>query len=252
MQIFIAEKWQSFLRNLQLDNFDAWWNFKAGWFEEPNKRRGGWSGASRVELDNPEGKPVAFFLKRQQEHRTRTWRHPIKGVLTFAREAENILTCQEAGVPTVELVFFAQKIVDGRRCAVLETVALDNFTELKRIADRRQRRAVIRACADTIRRLHAANLQHNCLYPKHIFVRLIGDKAEAKLIDLEKTKHVRHRRQAALRDLDSLNRHAEDWSQTDRLRFLLDYLGIEKVDRNGRALWQDLAVLAASKMKKRA
>lgn len=252
MKTFIAKKWQSFLKNLQLDNFDAWWKFKAGWFEEPNERRGGWSGASRVELDNPGGKPVAFFLKRQQDHTTRTWRHPLKGVLTFEREAENILACQQAGIPTVELVFFAQKVVDGRRCAVLETVALDNFTELKRLADRRQRRAVIRACADTIRRLHAANLQHNCLYPKHIFIRLDGNKAEAKLIDLEKTKNVRQRHKATLRDLDSLNRHAEGWSQTDRLRFLLDYLSTEKVNPKVRALWQDLVTLAAKKMKKKA
>ena len=100
-------------------------------------------------------------------------------------------------------------------------MVLDNFTELKHIANRQQRRAVIRACADTVRCLHAAKLQHNCLYPKHIFVRLVGNKAEAKLIDLEKTKHVRYHRKAALRDLDSLNKHTEDWSQTDRLRFLI-------------------------------
>jgi tRNA A-37 threonylcarbamoyl transferase component Bud32 len=252
MKTFIAKKWKNFLRNSQLDSFDAWWKFKAGWFEEPNERRGGWSGASRVELDNPEGKPVAFFLKRQQEHTTRTWRHPIKGILTFEREAENILACQKAGVPAVELVLFEQKVVDGKRCAVLETVALDNFTELKHITNGQQRRTVIRACADTVRRLHAANLQHNCLYPKHIFVRLVGNKAEAKLIDLEKTKHVRHRRKAALRDLDSLNRHTEDWSKTDKLRFLLDYLGTEKVDSKVRTLWHDLVTLAECKMKKRA
>lgn len=251
MQAFIAKKWKKFLRKQHLDNFDAWWKFKADWFEEPNERRGGWSGVSRIELHKADGKPVAFFLKRQQEHTTRTWRHPIKGILTFEREAENILACKEAGVPALELVLFEQKVIDGKRCAVLETVALDDYSELTYIKDKQQRRAIIRACADTVRRLHKAKLQHNCLYPKHIFVRLAGDKAEARLIDLEKTKRVRNRRKAMLRDLDSLNRHAEDWSRTDKLRFLLDYIGNDKVNDNVRALWHTLAGMAERKKRKK-
>lgn len=251
MQAFIAQRWQAILEHNHLDSFDAWWQLEAGWFEEPNQRRGGWSGVSRVELRAADGNTLPVFLKRQQEHTTRTWRHPFRGELTFRREMHNILAYRAAGVPALEPVFFAEQQVDGRRCAVLVTVALEGFAELARPADRRQRRAVIHACAGTVRRLHAAKLQHNCLYPKHIFVRSDGNHAEARLIDLEKTKRVRRRRCAVLRDLDSLNRHAQDWSLTDRLRFLLDYAGTGRVDKQVRNLWLALVTLADRKAKKK-
>jgi hypothetical protein len=251
MQAFVAQSWKAILEHNHLDNFTAWWQLKADWFEEPNKRRGGWSGVSRLQLDTPDGNKCTVFLKRQQEHSTRTWRHPFKGILTFAREMQNILAYQQAGVPALEPVYFEQQRVAGKRCAVLVTVGLQGFTELQRPAERSQRKAVIKACAETVKKLHAARLQHNCLYPKHLFVRIDASHAEARLIDLEKTKRVRSRRAAMLRDLDSLNRHANDWSRTDKLRFVLEYSDSDRVNDTVRSLWQTLLTLAERKQRKR-
>lgn len=250
-QPFIAQDWQALLAHNQLDNFAAWWALEADWFEEPNQRRGGWSGVSRLQLQQADGTSVAVFLKRQQEHSTRTWHHPIKGILTFAREMQNILAYRAAAIPSLEPVFFAEQMVAGKRCAVLVTVALEGFAPLEHVPQRKQRGVLITACADTIRRLHAAQLQHNCLYPKHVFVRISGELAEARLIDLEKTKHVRTRRKAMLRDLDSFNRHAYGWSRTDKLRFLQEYLGTDAASSELRTLWQALVTLAQRKKSKR-
>lgn len=251
MQDFIARDWQAILGQNRLDSFDTWWSLDAEWFEEPNQRRGGWSGVSRVALQTPDGGSCHVFLKRQQDHTTRTWRHPLKGILTFEREMQNILAYQAAAVPALQPVYFAQRTLDGKRCAVLVTVALDGFSPLQHVADRGMRRLLIGAVADTLRRLHAAQLQHNCLYPKHIFVRIDHGVAQARLIDLEKSRRVRKPRQAMLRDLDSLSRHADHWSLTDKLRFLLLYLGVPLSDPRLREAWQALAARAAHKQRRR-
>ena len=44
-----------------------------------------------------------------------------------------------------------------------------------------------------------------------------------------------------LRDLDSLNRRSLHWSRTDRLRFLQAYLGVDRLDAAGWAIWRRLA-----------
>ncbi|MBY0544184.1 MAG: hypothetical protein K2Q14_01380 [Gammaproteobacteria bacterium] len=68
MKDYMNENWQAILKANNLDNFEKLWNLKADWFEEPNKRRGGWSGVSRVELVHPEGGKAVIFLKRQENH----------------------------------------------------------------------------------------------------------------------------------------------------------------------------------------
>jgi hypothetical protein len=85
MKDFIAGDWQQLLDGNGLDSFEALWTLDAGWFEAPNKRRGGWSGVSRCDLEVPEGGSVGVFVKRQQDHVYRSPRHPLRGMLTFVR-----------------------------------------------------------------------------------------------------------------------------------------------------------------------
>jgi hypothetical protein len=59
------------------------------------------------------------------------------------------------------------------------------------------------------------------------------------------------RRQAMLRDLDSSNRHTFHLSRTDRLRFLLHYLGKESFDEAARRLWRELTEMEQRKQRKR-
>ena len=84
------DQWQEIFSANKLDSFDAIWNLDTEWFEEPNQRRGGWSGVIKVDLDTPEGKSCVF-IKRQENHISKTLLHPIRGILTFEREFENIL-----------------------------------------------------------------------------------------------------------------------------------------------------------------
>jgi hypothetical protein len=55
------------------------------------------------------------------------------------------------------------------------------------------------------------------------------------------------RRQAMLRDLDTLNRRTSHISRSDRLRFLLAYLERERVDQRVRRIWKRLENMAARK-----
>ena len=55
-----------------------------------------------------------------------------------------------------------------------------------------------------------------------------------------------------LRDLDSLNRHSYEWSRTDKLRFLMQYLDASTVNNELRTLWKALVTLAERKNNKRA
>ena len=86
MNEYTAAEWKDTFAFNGLRTFDDFWKLEAKWFEEPNKRRGGWSGVARCELNLPGGGKVAVFLKRQEHHITRTFTHPVRGLSTFVRE----------------------------------------------------------------------------------------------------------------------------------------------------------------------
>jgi len=67
---------------------------------------------------------------------------------------------------------------------------------------------------------------------------------DVRLIDLEKLRRPIVPAMAARHDLDAMNRHALGWSGTDRLRFLLAYLGETRLSARGRRLWRYLAARA--------
>jgi len=255
MKEYMPDSWRSILRHNNLDSFDALWSLESGWFEPPNRRRGGWSGVSRCELELPEGGTVGVFLKRQENHTTRTPLHPF-GVSTFVREMQNVLRFRDAGIPALEPVYFAVRKSHGCLRAILCTRALDGFQPLEALVAhwqsagwpaRETRRRLIEPLADAMARMHAQKIQHNCFYPKHVFVRQDGNGFEVRIIDLEKAKVKLVRRNAVVRDLDTLNRHAPFWSRSDRLCFFLAYLGLERLTPQAKALWQDIARRKRSK-----
>lgn len=249
MKDYFPDKWRQILRHNHLDTFESLWELEAGWFEPPNKRRGGWSGVSRCELELPGGGKTAVFLKRQENHITRTLQHPF-GMPTFLREMANILLFKQAGVPALEPVFFAVRKVDGDLRAILCTEALDNYEPLEKLVsrwseqgwpERAERRRLMQAVAQVMRQMHARKIQHNCFYPKHIFVRFDGAQINVRIIDLEKAKVRIVRRFAAFRDLYTLNRHSQSWPRTERLMFFLMYLGLQRLNQDAKKLWRSIA-----------
>ncbi len=250
MDDFIAADWLSVLRQQGLDSFDALWGLQADWFEPPNKRRGGWSGVVRIELPGPDGVSRGLFLKRQENHTRRTMLHPLKGEPTFVAEMRNIQYCQEAGVPALEPVYYAQRKVDGKWRAILMTEELLGYRSLwDLMLDWKEegwgqsvalRKALIPVCAKVFQRLHRHRLVHNALHPKHVFVRN-SNEVSVRLIDLEKMRRRPFVSSAAFRDLDSFNRRAWWWSTTDRLRFFNAYRGVKRMGDRDRRLWQRLS-----------
>lgn len=256
MKEYCPDRWRAILQHNGLESFDRLWSLECGWFEPPNQRRGGWSGVSRCELQLPLGGSVGMFLKRQENHITRTLLHPF-GMPTSAREIQNILRFKRAGLPTAEPVYFAVRKIGGKMRAILGTEELTGYEPLDNCVERwsrqgwpdhRQRRLLMQAVAATMRRMHNLRIQHGCFYPKHIFLRVEGNDIQVRIIDLEKAKVRPLRRFAVFRDLFTLNRLSPDWSRTDRLRFLLTYLDLDQFDPDARMLWR--RVIHHSEMKR--
>lgn len=257
MNDFVAAPWREILDHNGLLSFDAFWELDAAWFEEPNRRRGGWSGVARCELPLPAGGTTAIFLKRQENHGTFSWRHPFKGIPTFLREFRKIEHYQACGIATLEPVYFAmQRTPTGHR-AILVTAELTDFVSMEErvtgwmkdgAPPRAVRRAHLRAVADLLHSMHGHGIQHNCFFPKHVFTRRFADdKVEARIIDLEKSRWRPTKTLCARRDLYSLIRQSLCWSRTDRLWFFKRYLGIEHLTPYAKWLWRSIAARALKK-----
>lgn len=250
MKDYIDERWRSILSHNQLRDFDALWQLKAEWFEAPNQRRGGWSGVARCELNLPDGGKCAIFLKRQENHGTFSWRHPVKGVPTFLRELHKIMHYRACGIPTMEPVYFAMRRTAQGHRAILATEELTGFVSMEDrgrdwLAHGAPVRAIrlryLKAVASLLSKMHAHGIQHNCFFPKHIFTRMDADgTVEARIIDLEKSRWRPVRTLSARRDLYSLVRQSQQWSRTDRLWFFKSYLGIERLTPYAKWLWHDI------------
>lgn len=256
-QDYINGSWRSILAYNNLSDFDSLWKLEAAWFEEPNHRRGGWSGVSRCELAIPGGGSRAIFLKRQENHGTPSLRHPIRGVPTFSREFKRIMEYRSKGVPTLEPVYFAMRNVGKDQRAILITEELTGFVSLEdRVQDwlkvgappRPLRQRILKAVAALLQGMHAHGIRHSCFFPKHVFVRLNDDDSvEARVIDLEKSRWRPFKTLCAMRDLYSLSRFSSFWSRTDRMLFFKEYLNIPHLTPYAKWLWRNVEARSVKK-----
>lgn len=250
MQDYINERWQPILAYNGLADFDSLWKLEAKWFEEPNQRRGGWSGVSRCELELPDGGSSAIFLKRQENHGTPSLTHPVRGIPTFLREFKRIINYRSKGIPTLEPVYFASRMIGKDQRAILITEELTGFismedrvqTWLKEGAPNRQmRRNILKEVATLLQGMHAHGIRHSCFFPKHVFVRLNADgTVDARVIDLEKSRWRPLKTLCAMRDLYSLSRFSSCWSASDRLWFFKQYLDIPRLTPYAKWLWRSI------------
>lgn len=250
MQDYINPDWQSLLASHGLADFEALWHLDVPWFEEPNRRRGGWSGVARFELARPDGTRQGFFLKRQENHGTFSWRHPVRGVPTFLREFRKIMHYRACGIPSLEPVFFAMRQDGENQRAILVTAELAGFVSMEdRVREwlehgapsRLARQEYLRAVGSLLQQMHRHGIQHNCFFPKHVFTRMLADgRVEARVIDLEKSRWRPLQTLSARRDLYSLVRQSMQWGRTDRLWFFKQYLGIDRLTPYAKWLWRDI------------
>jgi hypothetical protein len=259
MKDFINERWRPILAHNGLSDFGALWQLKADWFEAPNHRRGGWSGVSRCELALPGGGTRAVFLKRQENHKARLWTHLVRGAPTFLREFRHIQHYRACGIPTLEPVYFAMHKVGKDERAILVTEELTGFVSME---DRVQRwlatgaparplrLRMLQSVAALLRDMHAHGIQHNCFFPKHVFVRVNADSGvEARVIDLEKSRWRPSKTVCAIRDLYTLNYHSQMWSRSDRLWFFRSYLQLERLTPFAKWLWRTIAARSGRKQR---
>lgn len=226
MREFMAAEDHAILEAQGLDRFEALWALQLPAVDAPNTERGGWSSVCRLELGEH-----AYYLKRQRNHLTRSLRRPL-GEPTFARELRNIEHYRRLGIPALQAAFYAERQVDGERRAILLTRALDGWRDLAAwlddwsSLDGIEQRAILHACGELIRRLHGARQMHGCLYPKHIFLRRAGQRFDACLIDLEKTRSLLLPRRDRIKDLETLlRRAARVWGEAELRQLLASYLG---------------------------
>jgi hypothetical protein len=232
-QIFTDDAAQRLLAHNSMRDFDGVWSLETVWFEAPNDARGGWSGASRVVLDTPEGGKLAVFLKRQENHRTHSWRAPF-GVPTFRREYENIRRLRALGIPAVPALYYGEAHVDGGHRAAIITVAMDDYLSLdvwlNENADATRRQDVLKAIADWTADFSRRRLQHGCLYDKHILVRKAPEAgrytaADICFIDLEKMRRRLTVGRAARSNIDQLVRRSKGCTDGEH-RYLQQAFGV--------------------------
>lgn len=250
MKDYVNERWRAILTHNDLSDFESLWALEAPWFEPPNRRRGGWSGVSRYELEMPEGGRTAIFIKRQENHGTPSISHPLRGVPTFLREFKRIMNYRRKNIPTLVPVFFAQRDVGNDQRAILVTEELSGFVSLadktaawqdEGVPPRAVRHSMLTAVADVLRGMHRQGIQHSCFFQKHVFVKVDQDgRTEARVIDLEKSRWRPMRTLCAMRDLYSLSRFSSGWSSTDQVFFLKEYLAIPRLNTYAKWLWRNV------------
>jgi serine/threonine protein kinase len=210
----------------KLASFEQLWDYAGDWFEPPNRERGGWSGVNFIELIDETGKKHGFYLKRQQGHMRRTWRHPIKGESTFVREFEIIQHLQKHKVSTPNIAYFATQNTQ----AILLLEALENFVSLDNLQSKMQvnmpKRKLICQLAAAVRHMHQAQVQHRSLYDKHLF---INDNLQVSLIDFEKSRITPFITWLKFSDLITLNYRIYNVSRAQRLRFFKQYFEIKQL-----------------------
>jgi hypothetical protein len=255
---FSSTQWRDILAYNDLDSAEKIWDLDAEWFEEPNYCRNGWSGVSRLSLKTPNGANVGVFLKRQEDHTSRTWAHPIAGMPTFEREYNNIVLFKEHAIPTLDVVYFKSWRIGKHQRAILMTKELAGYQPLSSkdyepdgcfAKTRAQKKAIFEPLATLMQQMHNNRLMHNCLYGKHIYAKNNEGVVDLRLIDLEKAKSPMLRKTASFRDLYSLNRHATHWPNKDKLAFFKLYCGENKLSTLSRSLLAKIVLKASKKSK---
>jgi hypothetical protein len=220
MFLVIAPGWGQLLEENGLDTFETLWNLERDWVEQPNERRGGWSGVVRRRLGEGEQSTV-LFIKRQEGQNRRTLRHPFRGRPTYYLEYRFLRRHGEQFPQLVSWACYGESRAGPKDRAVLATAGLTNYLDLNEIhqsVPRQALEAILQEVARAVLPLHLKHLQHGALYAVHVFVH--ADTREVKLIDTERARFRTRRRAAALADLSQFVRRTE-WLDAELFRIFL-------------------------------
>ena len=212
-----------------LGSFEGLWQLEADWFEAPNDDRQGFSGVVTCDLLDALSIERRVFIKRQENHCSRTLWHPFRGVPTFYKEYQGLLTFQQAGIATVEPLYFGWAQAGSRQRAILVTWALDGWQSLDQwyvaSSTAPQRSTLLDALARLLASMHNQGFLYGCLYAKHLFIRQLAIEGDydIRLLDLENLRRTRWQQRAVVRDLDQLLRSCHFMPEEDQDQLLTRY-----------------------------
>jgi hypothetical protein len=246
-EIFHSGKEREILLNNSLGAFEDLWKIKSPFLEEPNYRRGGWSGIILHEIRLQNGQPLKIVIKRQENHTFRSLLHPLSGTPTLFREYTNICRLEKSGIPTLEPLYYGERREGENIQALLVMRFLEGYISLDEVLKKACENEnsllapIIDSVAQIIARVHSLHLQHSCLYGKHVFVRTGKDALpDVRLIDLEKMHLGLSRFSVAVHDLSALFRHSM-WPGDDSWNlFLESYLKKAGLGRMRKSLYSAL------------
>jgi hypothetical protein len=175
-EIFGSPSIQQQLQLQGLDAFEAIWTLEAPWVEEPNYRRRGWSGMSRIELNGTSPTPIGVYLKRQENHGYRSIGNPFQYRPTAYREYKRLVAMNAAGIAAPEVLYYGENIAGTKMQAILMTreipqsIPLDDYLRLAGDHPPEEVRQLIADTAILIAKLHRHHFQHCSLYGKHVLI----------------------------------------------------------------------------------
>jgi len=246
MDSYINPEWKDTFKTQGLMDFETLWNLDIDPLDVPNFGRGrhGKSSVGIYKISLPDGKIRKLILKRQINYFSRTFIHPLRGIPTSQKELMNLLKLNRLGISCCRPVYYTQSpCVDGLR-AILVTEHLESFIPLNAIIDSstsgwqddRIRQRLIYAIAKEIARMHRVHFQHNCMYPKHIFIKQDNNEVTVSFIDLEKGDWLPFSINRKVRDLGSLYKRTQGVSLFDCYRFIIAYCRAQHLDNNTKKL----------------
>lgn len=256
---YTAPDWQSTLETAGYKSFENWWSAKKNLVEEGNFRGAdndaSWSHVSKIELTD--GRVI--YLKRQQNHFPNNSILKLRRIPTFEIEWQNYQKLKQAGIPTLNIIHFASRKINGNRQCIVVSEELKGMTPIDELIEnflktgwppRKQRLAILSAIEEVIRKMHDAGIIHNALYGRHIYLNIpINDgkpefpaKITACLIDLERTKFPGvNSPKLITNDLEKMYRRIYQWPARDCLWFLKKYLGIKKLTSEAKQIARKIA-----------
>jgi hypothetical protein len=172
------------------------------------------------------------------------------------QEWNSIKALSAVGVRCPEPVATGCGKIDGKPCSFLITAAVPgglplddylrrHFTGAPTLPEIHRKRRLIAVLAAFIQHLHRTGFHHKDLYLCHVFVSPSQDQAnDFCLIDLQRVGRSRFlQRRWLVKDLAALNYSASDdfTRATDRLRFMLQYLGIPRLTPASKRLIRSIA-----------
>lgn len=232
---WIAPEWERSLKDADLLDIESVSKRDFNWFEEPNRRRGGWSGVTRIVL-NPNASVQdqrAVFLKIQQNHFYRAPNTLFRKQLTFEREFEVLRQLDSVTDSIPDLVLFSKWRSGSDVGSILITKALDDWFPLTDWLNGRKGyiapdevtfQKALEAIAKGAREIHQAGWVHLCFSAKHLFVRPTDDgDFESCVIDMEKCRKHLSASHRTRKDCAHFMRHTPGLTEAHKLAFTKAY-----------------------------